>query len=467
MDLDFDVYLDTPTLDFLQNLPTQQNADAANDTSLSALHAMMSALKLSKPLHHITRSWLMLSFVPQCYDIELIELLFSLGNCHLSTAFLCFTRYPINESTLPVQIIATAAFGALFSECPEGYDIGRWLFTDGLRMAEDILFRARPTTWETLAALLQGMIALELFGLCSGHMRSNEISEAFHQALVQILMDLQETSPSRETPEQTKLEMYDVLYHDVLVLEAYRVTLLQLQPILIPVLGMGTFDPFSSPSSNADVPDAPVSNPASSPYQQLAKIACFSYFTFAYPDDRTWMTFEPNWRPETVESCMSLFVMENKYLLRNMPSLEILLRTNLWTIRSPVEIFHGIAYEIVHKGHTRSTTWTTVLGKWRNNPNYHIMTGHVKRVLDRAEELLCPSRDFIEAPHDAFSVYLGTLALSVSQVPVAGQLSEHSEIAQQIQRGMRIVAQFRVTSANHMGQILKLVYQRVILSKAV
>ena len=465
MDLDFDRLLNETGVEFLQSSATIMEGHANDFAPSSSLQTMMSALDLSDPLDSVTKLWLRLPFIPQRYDLELVELLLTVGQRHLSTTFLTFTGQLIDKHTLPVQIIAMAAVGALFSGCSESHDIGRWLFTDSLRMVSDTLFRLKLMSLAATGSFLKALIALELCGLCSGHMRSNEISEAYHQALVQILTDF------REKSRFTNEEEYQNFHHDVLLLEAYRVTLLQLQPLCPPGQAITGKDselfftpsgPDSSPNdSNSDCPLSPP--PLPSPYQELARISILSYFTFAYPEHRKLMVFEQNWRPETIEVYMYDFATKYRSKLRDMPSLEILLRTNLWIMRSPVEIFHRIAYEIAQTGHVSSNSWVSFLSRWRNHPNYHIMVDHVVRVLDRAEELVQSSPRFVEAPHDAFSTYLGTLALCLSQIPAASRLDEQSEITKQIRRGLRIVAKFRVTSADGMRRILSLVYEKVIL----
>lgn len=78
--------------------------------------------------------WLKQPHVPRKYDLELLNLFLNLFMEYVPATFKSFSNFSITEFTLPEQVLAMSAVGALFSKNESSWRIARTLYGDASRM---------------------------------------------------------------------------------------------------------------------------------------------------------------------------------------------------------------------------------------------------------------------------------------------------------------------------------------------
>ena len=366
----------------------------------------------------------------------------------------------MTKYTLAAQVVAMAAFGALFTGCTGSRAVGRLLFTDSQRMVDHLLLNVHATDRLQLASLLKTMLVLELFGLCSGLKRPNETGEAFHQALIQTSRDYLQSIRSHSDALPTE-EPDTFIVHDILILEAYRVILQQLQPVpdyaqiettqsSLKVLGP------CSKHVHQGMEDLPW------PYHRLACIAIASHFATSHAED---LVHIHKWKPETIEIYMQSFANRNEEQIKSSPSLEILLRTNLWTVRSPTYHMQKVAFDVLQVTDPLTQRGMFALRQWRRSDDYPIVMTHVDVILDLAERVVSISSEDVETPHDAICTYLAILASWTSCLIMSHDDGLYEDCQNQMERGVLIMKQFRVSLATTITQILGVLVERLEVEK--
>lgn len=415
-------------------------------------------------LRHANHEWLMRPLIPQQFDLELLELLLTSFQRHVSNVMISFTGPLVSQHTLPMQIIAMAAFGALFTGLPESYHVAKWLFAESQRMLKFYLTPAQKLTHGQTGSVVKTLVTLELFGYFSGHERSNENSEAYHQALLHTLSEYQDGCVSclLSNCHQNFPSSPAAIACDLQILEAYRVVICALQPIWCPksasslqILSEGFLDSVSSMISDSTTPVWL--------YHQLTLIISFSYQTKRYQSGLDCTNSAPNWRPETVEYSMLNFVSRYGPELQAKPSASILLRTCLWVIRTPIDAFHRAAFQVLQKKTVLSDRLSSTLRRWRRSPSRGIVLNHVKTVIIHAEELTKNDSNHTEAPHDALCVYLGVLALCFTYSNLrADDPYVDSEGSRWIRRGMGCIEGLRASVTTKMMPILQKLHDSLL-----
>ena len=415
-------------------------------------------------LNRVDRNWLMQPLIPRRYDIDMLEMLLTVCHRHLSPTMSSFSGQLITEVTLPVQIVAMAAFGAVFSAFPDSRRIARWLYSDSQRMLNHYICQKQPLGHGHTESLLKALIILELFGHCSGHERSNDTSEAYHRCVVQVMEDFKEQVAvcSQRQSEHDCQAVLETFSDDLRVLEAYRVTLLSLPPIWIP----DVCETFPCPPSNL-VDDSSMGLGTSASFRGLLKeishIAILTLQSKRYRDHLNCPTSAPNWRAETIELYALEFVSRNRLDLQQSPSLELLLRTSLWVARAPIDIFHQATFLLVRKEKsTLGQRLSNALHNWQREPGFEIVIDHVKMIINRTEETLSSASTHVETPHDAICVYTAILALCFGKLDARkNALSLDNETACWVQRGIRCISQLQASVQELMTRILGALYNKL------
>lgn len=78
--------------------------------------------------------WLKMPHIPRRYDIQLLNRLLNVFIKFVGSQFMSFQDFRVTSETLPEQIIAMSAVGALFLKVRHSSRIARMLFTDAQRM---------------------------------------------------------------------------------------------------------------------------------------------------------------------------------------------------------------------------------------------------------------------------------------------------------------------------------------------
>ena len=402
-------------------------------------------------------SWIKRPFIARQYDIEVLEALIQVFLRHTEGTFASFQSFVISPHTIPAQLLAMAAAGALFSDCTGSATIAKLYYTDSQRMLTYNIVDANTDTLEGSTSILQTYIALEIFGLCSGHQRSNEISEAYHPALIQAMTDHQSWLGNchSDTDRMPKL-----VFHDVLIVEAYRATMLQLQPILLP-LHLQLVRNLVRTLESEDGPTLGSSAPGDTFYQQLAAISAISWFTAGQPEGAYSHLGGQFWRVETIEFYFQRFTNIRSSEFLTMPSARILIFTNLLALHAPLEWFVDIAYMFLEQGLVSfNDTTARLLRQWQQGDHYNLALMHANQVLETAETIVAKGSRHVEAPHDAICVYLATLIFAVISLARSVDLETQAELSMQANRGISLLTDFRVRISKAMKSILVSLGQR-------
>ena len=215
-----------PPAESIQN----DRATRALDTLKQELGAVYDRVYENEPS---IDSWLKQPFIPRTYDLELINLLLNSFMEYVPATFKSFANFAVAEYTLPEQVLAMAAVGALFSNIESSWKIARTLYGDASRML--VANGSSPTKAASSfgVSLAQTHLAFEIFGFCSGHKRSNELTEAFHWHTVQTFID-HDTKTDSSVSSHASQMFWHQLCGDLFVIECYRICIAQLAPVVRP-----------------------------------------------------------------------------------------------------------------------------------------------------------------------------------------------------------------------------------------
>lgn len=425
------------------------------DTAMQAFRQAVSTIPgPSRPFHAETESWLSLPFIPRQYDIELLELLIGIAQRHLTTVFESFKSVTANEERLPVELIALASCGAMFSACAGGFRVGRLYFNDAHRMVSAYIAASSAMSNMSaaeLASLLRSLLLLELFGLCSGFDRAYTLREAYHPALLQVAVEYCEAMEDTCRHSDTIDCPCSILIYDLLLLDSYRVAIFQLRPMfhrfkMKAIRGAVTRLESSSPSAQAH-------GVSDGNHHLLSCIVPLSYFARIYCARPACVTSSNRWSPQTVEFYMHKLLTRQQDWWGRSPSWEILAYTALWVMRAPIELIHEVATDAARDNKSPDPETATLLSQWHRSDHFLVVFGHIEHVLAVAEKALKPINRHIEAPHEAMGIYLAGLVIWSSRF--ATWKPDHLRTLR-MERVIDIVSRYRVFVARSLVQILYL-----------
>lgn len=432
------------------------------DTAMQAFQqAVLPPSEVSGFLQAQTEAWLSLPFIPRQYDIELLELLIGVAQPHLSTLFQCFKRVSPDQHRLPIEIIALASFGALFTGCTGDIEVGRLLFNDANRMANAYIGASPAMSTMSaadLASLVRSMLVLELFGLCSGFDRAYELAAAYHPALHQVAKEhYQAIQHDCNHPSDIAECTCMVLAKDLQVLNAYRVALFQLHPTLDRVtmrVNRAAITKLESRSHEQ------ASTTLSKDFSYcVSSIISLSHFARIYSSSGTARSSASHrWNPLTIEYYMHRVMEDPPIGMHRSPAWEILSYTALWVVRTPIELIHEVAIDAAkdHKPIDRMTAVT--LAHWHCSDHVLIVGAHVEHVLGLAENTWSSNKHYVEAPHEVMCLYLAGLVLWSGRFAKdpAYQPASTDGTKTRLARVIDVVSLYRVSVARSLSRILRI-----------
>lgn len=363
--------------------------------------------------------WLQQPFVPRTYDLELLNLFLNLFMDYVPATFISFENFAVTETTLPEQVLAMSAVGALFSNIEASWKIGRTLYGDASRMLVANGSRPIKASPEFTVSKAQTHLAFEIFGFCSGHKRSNELTEAFHWHTVQTFAD-GDLPPDAST---TTRMIWHRLHGDLFIIESYRICLAQLPPVIRPELARdfltrpeqsdsdsspsypASLTPFSTATSRNRSSKSPVAD-----QEDLHKVAAhsiLSWYSMGMWTDTSKPFNETLWRREVPELSLQRLQINSG---NSQPNPGILLfHMNICALHGPMELINSFAYSYAHLADLSSST-IAVLRQWQKDEDCDIACWHASEIrrLGRQRVLLGDAAPN-EAPHDALCVFLATL----------------------------------------------------------
>jgi hypothetical protein len=148
------------------NNPAIDETTQALDTLKHELGAVYDRVHENEPSIDL---WLKQPFIPRTYDLELINLLLNLFMEYVPATFKSFSNFAITDFTLPEQVLAMSAVGALFSNIESSWKIARTLYGDASRMLVANGTSPAKACSSFGVSSAQTHLAFEIFGFCSGH----------------------------------------------------------------------------------------------------------------------------------------------------------------------------------------------------------------------------------------------------------------------------------------------------------
>ena len=389
------------------------------------------------------------------YGLDLLDALITIFQRHFSSVFISFEDLKISSQTLTAQITAMAALGALFTDIPGSHIMAQLLVNDSQRMLTDVMIPGRLDSLEASTSLVHAHLCLELFGFCSGHKRSNEVSEAFHSALIQAVME--HDSRMKIAGPMTSHRAAHLVLFDVIMLEGYRASLLQLQPVLpspyvdhILSLVQGTEQGTSKRPESLAEPRYP--------YHQLGSICALSWFATSANQCAAGFSAIRSWRPEFIELCFQRFA--NLEQAEPNPSTQILIFTSLLGLHAPVEKYHDLAFDMTQKiTQADDGALHQWLEQWRQSEDFDLALKYAAEILNQGQ-MIVSNATIHESPHDAICVYIATLTFQISIVGRRIGNYDNEEITSFIEKGRTLLATFKVNVAQVMGQIIGLLRRK-------
>lgn len=222
-------------------------ADA--DPMFTALETLRSAVSLADVVPTTVfdprvERFLTRPLVCRAYDHDMLSILLEVFKIHVAPVLTSFaaTLRVIEQNSegqviLREQLLAMAALGTTFCDLPHSRAIARVLFADSHRMLCNSFSTAKEAlhTPQLKISHAQTLIALQLFGLCSGHKRAHELAEGYHSALAQVIKDLEQDVLHEQGDVST---LWELLNEDVVMIECYRMTLLRQDTSLLPMASL-------------------------------------------------------------------------------------------------------------------------------------------------------------------------------------------------------------------------------------
>ena len=381
------------------------------------------------------------------YDLDLLEALITVFERHFSSVFISFQDLKISSQTLTAQITAMAALGALFTDIPGSHIVARLLVNDSQRILTDAMTNGCLDSLEASTSLVHAHLCLELFGLCSGHKRSNEVSEAFHSALIQAVMDHE--SRVKITDPMTSNRAAHLVLFDVIILEGYRASLLQLQPILTSPYVDRILSLVHGMERGTSNRSEALAEPHYS-YHQLGGICALSWFAKQCAPG---FSAIQSWRLEFFELCFQRFADTEE---DPSPSMKILIFTSLLGLHAPLERYHDLFFYVRQKT-TSGNDGTSFqwLEQWQQSEDFDLALKYATEILNQGQTIVSDATIY-ESPHDAICIYLATLTFRISIVGKRTDEFDDEEIASFIERGRNLLTALKVNVAEAMSQIIDL-----------
>lgn len=405
----------------------------------------------------ILETWIKRPLIPRQYDTEVVEMLMHVFLRHVSGVFASFVDFTVSSYTLAVQPLAMAAAGALFSKCPGSAVVARMYYTDTqLMLTYHLLDDPERTDIQRSISILQTYIALEIFGLCSGYKRADEISEGYHTAFLEILEEHQALLDTKDASTDLK-KLSTNVYHDYLIIQGYRATLRQLQPMFINPHFQSIYAML-----HTLVGDEGNSQPLErNLFHSLGGLCAMSWFTADPTTNSSLSSVGQFWRQETIERYSEILFTTHRLSFTSSPSSKVLLFTNLLAIHAPLEQFQDVAHSLLElKTGTHldqcNRTQLHHLRMWKQGNSYNLALKYAYQVLEAAEYMY---RDEVpgtynEAPHDAICVYLASLVCEISRILCGKESKGHRVLSEKSMTGIYLLEKFQVRISRLLRAIL-------------
>ncbi|UNI15371.1 hypothetical protein JDV02_001908 [Purpureocillium takamizusanense] len=428
-----------------------------------------------------TARWLRMPLVPRKYDLEVLNSLLNIFLRHVSETFTSFKGFAITSHTQPEQILAMAAVGSLFVNLKGSPRISRVLFTDSHRLLNNSAAGSLKHSRPAAMSLVQAFLAAELFGICGGHPRSRELSEAFHQSLLQALcMHGLLSADDAEGNEKTQQER---LVADILLLESYRTSLFQLKPILTPAYlahtswgDAASADSYSAQPLNYIQQQAFLLANQLEPKKELTLQKLILLSTSSWLGGGNWVgsSYEATNRdydPAIIHASVDALI-QNPCSTTNI-SARLFGHMIIVALHAPLSDLSEAAYSATMQ---REATPTMVgrIKSWRHSFDVETALEHALQIMDVVTmipliDLTAPAKrsGYVEAPHDALCIFNAGLVIWASKHTSFRQTAERSSGSRsRLGQAVIVLKKMRLLLARNLGQVLQKLVQVESLKRA-
>ncbi|KAJ6443563.1 fungal zn(2)-Cys(6) binuclear cluster domain-containing protein [Purpureocillium lavendulum] len=411
-----------------------------------------------------TARWLQMPLVPRKYDLEILNALLKIFLRHVSETFTSFRDFRITSHTLPEQILAMAAVGSLFVNLKGGPRISRVLFTDCNRLLNNFVSGSVKHSRQAAMSLVQAFLASELFGICGGHPRSRELSEAYHQSLIQALymhgLLSADNAAGNEKMQQERLVT------DILLLESYRTSLFQLKPILTPAClahtGWGGGEAGSAqPLNFVEQQASHLTSPESSEltFTSLLLISTSSWLAGGHWVGSSYEAANRDYDPAIIHASIDVLLQQSSS--SSNISARLFSRMIIVALHAPLVDISDAAYSATMQ-RKPTTAMVECIRSWCRSFDVEVAVEHALHILDTMAAIPVPGQagsvkeEYIEAPHDAHCVFSAALVIWASKHTKFRPTSEKSpEPMPQLRQAVQVLKRMRLLVARTLSQVLQ------------
>ncbi|PVI04192.1 hypothetical protein DM02DRAFT_651798 [Periconia macrospinosa] len=396
------------------------------------------------------------------HDSDIVKIFLELFKRHVPPVFDLYREAAPETTKHSVKyIFAMAAVGGLFSVVSGSIDVANVMYNDARRL------------------LLAEFILLDVYGLCSGHIRSYEIGEAFQGSLITAVTEYAQTLSSTltESEDTSATKLLEALY----VLDSYRVVIM-LRP---PSMMWHNIARCATPNSKLaqtvlatnSIIDGNI-NPHGLPSTLTALASLAPNLWSALRPSRDFdggdvlptlasCLHRPDFVELAIDKCAQVQHLEHCKSLADLSlyhAMCIMLHTRLTVLQTLVYINRSST-----QADSRTAAAPKIINTWLKSHEHKIACWHAERLLAAAENLL-PSIQMDstqkiealgdqqnaqhEAPHVPSAIYYAILVLYVKAAFGDSELSP-SQIPVPILRGERILSLLRAPIAKSLARVVR------------
>jgi hypothetical protein len=403
------------------------------------------------------------ALVCRAYDFAMLSILLEVFKIHVTPVFPSFgaTFHNIQQhhsNILPEQLLTMAAVGATFCKLPGSRPIAKVLFADSHRMLCNNFSDTQSTlTPELKRSHIQTLIALQLFGLCSGHKRAHELAEGYHPALRQAVHELHQHVVRGQGGD---LAAWKALTDDVIMLECYRTTLFQQCPPLLSAAFLSDDDGDRvvvldiTPSSSASGGNSLLDRNHLLSWSDIRHLSRLSGLCAGFFSKSSYEALNRRWDYEKLDRILRAIAANAENSAKDISQF-ILCRTIAVSLCAPISDIEESLDAATTRADRRDVI--AVIQNWKSSSDCVTALTHASSVIEAAQQYILLDRDstYIEAPHDAHCIFLCGLVIWAETRSSLTDEQQLSPLADKwLPIAIRVLASLQVAVADNMKAIL-------------
>ncbi|KAK4502775.1 hypothetical protein PRZ48_006201 [Zasmidium cellare] len=409
------------------------------------------------------------------HSSEVISIFVALFRKHIPQTLSMFNDLLDCQAKQPSvhYVFAIAALGGLFSNVQGSAQVAKFIYNDARRICL-AAFNTRDNkaneTSEDKLEMIKTLIALELYGLCSGDKRSYELAEAFQgnltSAVEEYSMACLQTPFSSEADKQTA-RLLEALY----IIDCYRVIIMNRSPALVwrSVARIGLEQQSGGLVAQVASRVADLAN-GTGECETMDLASLCSLASHLWPVTRARLNAyrEDNMRVDSICQTKADFVEEacQRWMLNRSRSTQegqaellctcshmmvIMLHANLTILQLFAQSAPGSSVRDTEKGGVAKEVYA-----WVQSYHYEAAAWYAEKLVDTVEIALGRSQAQqlqFEAPHVPYAIYYASLVLWCKSFK-AQTSTACSESRAPLVRGERLLSLHRMHVAQLLARIL-------------